>query len=158
MWRYLWITAVIVVVDQATKFAALRYLVYHAEKKLLPFLSLTLTYNSGAAFGFLNNEAGWQKFFFIIVAAVAIGVIAVWLYRLNAEDKWVAVALALILGGAIGNAIDRVLYGYVVDFIDVIFGSWHFWIFNVADSAISIGAVVLVLDALGIGKSVPRRS
>jgi len=158
MWRYLWITAVIVVVDQATKFAALRYLVYHAEKKLLPFLSLTLTYNSGAAFGFLNNEAGWQKFFFIIVAVIAIGFIAVWLYRLGPQDKWVAIALALVLGGAIGNLIDRLLYGYVVDFIDISFGSWHFWIFNIADSAISIGAVVLVFDAFGVGKSRPTSS
>ncbi|HKQ30071.1 MAG TPA: signal peptidase II [Burkholderiales bacterium] len=157
MLRYLWITAVVVILDQVTKFAAVTYLAYHVEKQLLPFLSLTLTYNRGAAFGFLNDQPGWQKFFFIVVAVAAVAFIFVWLRRLAPHDKWIAVALALILGGAVGNLLDRVIYGYVVDFIDVIFGSWHFWIFNIADSAISIGAVVLVLDTLGIGKSVSQR-
>jgi signal peptidase II len=157
MWRYLWLTAAVIVVDQATKFAALRYLVRHAELNLLPFLSLTLTFNSGAAFGFLSNEPGWQKFFFAITALIAIVLILFWLRRLQPVDRWLAVALALILGGAIGNLIDRLLHGYVVDFIDVIFGSWHFWIFNIADSAISIGAVLLALDAFGIGKPKSRQ-
>jgi signal peptidase II len=155
MLRYLWIAAVIIVVDQITKFAAVRYLVHHVEVSVLPFLSFTLTYNRGAAFGFLNNESGWQKFFFIAVAAIAITIIVLWLRRLEPSNKWVAVALSLILGGAIGNLIDRMMYGYVVDFIDVILVYWHFWIFNIADSAITIGAIVLVLDALGVGN--PRQ-
>lgn len=153
MLRYLWVTAAVVIVDQVTKLAALRFLVRHVEVNLLPFLSLTLTFNSGAAFGFLGNESGWQRFFFAAIALIAITVIIFWLRRLERNDRLVAVALALILGGAVGNVIDRLVYGHVVDFIDVIFGSWHFWIFNVADSAISIGAVLLVLDALGVGKS-----
>lgn len=156
MLRYLWITALVIVLDQATKFAAVQYLVRHVEMKLLPFLSLTLTYNSGAAFGFLSSESGWQKFFFIGIAVLAVFVIAHWLRRLEPGNTLVAVALAFILGGAVGNLIDRVIYGYVIDFIDVIFGSWHFWIFNIADSAITIGAIALALDAFGVGKSDSR--
>src|SRR5688500_9284913 len=106
MLRYLWITAAIIIADQATKLAAVRYLVHHVEVTVLPFLSFTLTYNRGAAFGFLNDQAGWQKFFFIVVASIAITVIVLWLRRLESSNKWVAAALALILGGAIGNLTD----------------------------------------------------
>jgi signal peptidase II len=153
MLHYLWISAAVIVVDQLTKFAAVRYLTRHAEVNLLPFLNLTLTHNAGAAFGFLSDQPGWQKFFFIAVASIAVAIIFLWLRRLERDNRMVALALALILGGAIGNVIDRLVYGYVIDFIDVVFGTWHFWVFNVADSAISIGAVLLIIDALPLKKT-----
>ena len=153
MLRYLWISAVVVVLDQASKFAALRYLVRHAQVELLPFLNLALTFNTGAAFGFLNQHSGWQNFFFIAVAAIASVAIILWLRRLLPAEWLTGIGLSLVLGGAVGNLIDRLIHGYVVDFIDVVFGSWHFWTFNIADAGISVGAVLLVLDTVGIGKS-----
>ena len=153
MLRYLWIAAAVIVLDQASKFVALRYLARHAEVELLPFLNLTLTFNSGAAFGFLNDAGGWQNVFFVTVAIVTSIVIVSWLRRLLPTERLLAVALSLVLGGALGNLADRLMHGYVVDFIDVVFGSWHFWTFNIADAAISIGAALLVFDATGIGKS-----
>ncbi len=153
MLRYLWISALVLVLDQASKFTAVHYLILHREIELLPFLNLTLTYNAGAAFGFLNSAGGWQNLFFVTVALAASVVIVLWLRRLQSRERVVAVALCLILGGALGNLIDRLIYGYVIDFIDVVFGSWHFWTFNVADAAISIGAVLLVFDASEITAS-----
>lgn len=156
MWRYLWISLIVFVLDQASKLAAVKYLTRHAEVNLAPFLNLTLVYNTGAAFGFLNDAAGWQNIFFIAVALVAGVVILFMLRRLNPHDAMMAVGLTLILGGAAGNLADRLIHGYVIDFIDIFYSSWHWPAFNIADSAITIGAVLLVLDALGFGKNPPR--
>lgn len=155
MLRYLWISVIVIALDQASKLAALRHLAHRSQLELLPFLNLTLTFNKGAAFGFLSDAAGWQNFFFITVALVAVVVVILWLRRLSPVEYLTAVALCLVLGGAAGNLVDRLAYGHVVDFIDVVLGSWHFWTFNIADAAISIGAALLVFDALGIGKSRP---
>jgi signal peptidase II len=148
MIRYLWISVLVIALDQASKVAAARYLIRHAEITLLPFLNLTLTYNTGAAFGFLHDAPGWQNLFFIAVALTASVFIFLWLRRLPANDRLTAIGLSLILGGAIGNLVDRLIHGYVIDFIDVVFGSWHFWTFNVADSAITLGGVLLFFDGL----------
>lgn len=148
---WLLIAAVVVGFDQLTKWLAITRLTRHAEVAVAPFLNLTLVYNRGAAFGFLNDAAGWQNVFFIVVALIACAVITYLLLRMEPNNRAVALGLALILGGAIGNLIDRIAYGHVVDFIDVYYGTWHWPAFNVADSAITIGAVFLVLDALGIG-------
>jgi signal peptidase II len=156
MWRYLWISAVVVVLDQASKWAALKYLTRHVEVPLLPFLNLTLVYNTGAAFGFLSGASGWQNIFFIAVAIVASIIVVTMLRKLGTKDAQLAVALTLVLGGALGNLVDRLMHGYVIDFIDFYFRSWHFWTFNVADSAITIGAILLVLDSIGI--RLPRRT
>ena len=151
MWRYLWIAVAIVIFDQLTKFAATGYLTGQGEVQLLPFLNLVLVHNTGAAFGFLSNADGWQNIFFIVVA-VAASIFILWMsWRLDSKDRLLAVALMLVLGGALGNLVDRLIYGYVIDFIDVYYGTWHWPAFNVADSAITIGAVILVLDALGAG-------
>jgi signal peptidase II len=155
MLRYLWIAVLVIAFDQASKVAALRFLMRHSQVEVLPFLNFTLSFNTGAAFGFLNDASGWQNFFFIAVALAAAAIIFFWLRRLERHERLIAVALCLILGGAIGNLLDRLFYGYVVDFIDVVLAGWHFWTFNIADSAISIGAVLLVIDTLGIGKSRP---
>ncbi len=147
MWRYLAVVPVIFVVDQATKWAAVKYLARHAEVPLVPFVNLTLVFNTGAAFGFLSSASGWQNLLFIGVAIAACAVILWMLYRYGAEDALFATALVLILGGALGNLCDRFLYGHVIDFVDVYYGSWHWPAFNVADSAITIGAMLLIFDS-----------
>jgi signal peptidase II len=153
MLRWLLLSVVVVGTDQLTKFLALKYLVRHSPVEVLPFLNFTLTFNTGAAFGFLNNAPGWQNIFFIAVATLASTLIFFMLKNATVHERFLKVGLALILGGAVGNVIDRLLYGHVIDFIDVVFGSWHFWTFNVADSAISIGAVFLIWDAFFVKKS-----
>jgi signal peptidase II len=153
MWRFVWVAVVVLVFDQLTKFIAADYLMQHGEVHLAPFLNLVLVHNTGAAFGFLSNAGGWQNIFFIIVAVTA-SIFILWMsWRLSAKDKLLATGLMLVLGGALGNLLDRLIHGYVIDFIDVYYGTWHWPAFNVADSAISIGAVLLVVDALRSGRT-----
>jgi len=150
MWRLLWITAAVFVADQLTKFAAADYLTRHGDVQLTSFLNFALVHNTGAAFGFLSSASGWQNIFFIVVTLIA-GMVILWMFRrLNPKDKFLASGLMLILGGALGNLADRLIHGYVVDFIDVYYGTWHWPAFNVADSAITIGAALLAIDALGL--------
>jgi signal peptidase II len=151
MFRLSWIALLVFGIDQLTKYLAIKNLIYHAEVTVTSFLSFTLLYNSGAAFSFLSNAGGWQNLFFIVVAIVVTFIIVLIIRRLGIHDVQAAVALMLILGGAMGNLLDRLRFGYVVDFIDFHYGAWHWYTFNIADSAISIGAVFLMLDALGIG-------
>jgi signal peptidase II len=149
MRRWLVIALTVLVLDQITKLAAAKYLVLHDPVNLLPILNLTLIHNTGAAFGFLSSASGWQNLFFVAVAVVACIAIIFMLRHIAGGNAWVASALALILGGAAGNLVDRLMYGYVIDFVDVFVGTWHWPAFNVADSAISVGAVILVLDTFG---------
>jgi len=155
MFRLIWIALLVCVADQATKYLAMQYLV-HSEIAIAPFLNLSLAFNTGAAFSFLSGAGGWQNLFFVLVAFVVSVVILFMFRRLGANDTQVAVALMLVLGGAAGNVIDRVHYGYVVDFIDIYYRAWHWPTFNLADSAITLGAILLILDAFGI--SLGRRS
>ena len=148
MWRYLWIAGFVFVFDQLTKYIVADYLLQHGDVLLTPFLSLVLVHNTGAAFGFLSSAGGWQNIFFIIIAGAASAFILWMIRRLDSKERLLAIALMLVLGGALGNLTDRLLHGYVIDFIDVYYGSWHWPAFNVADSAITIGAIILVLDAL----------
>ncbi len=145
--KWLWVSVVILIVDQCTKLLADGLLTLHETIVLLPVLAIRKAYNSGAAFSFLGDASGWQRWFFIALAIGVIILLATWLRRLSAEQKWTALALALILGGAAGNLVDRVVYGHVIDFIDVYYGSWHWPTFNIADSAITAGAVLLLLEA-----------
>jgi signal peptidase II len=149
MFKFLWIVAVVGIADQVTKYFALLHL-RSSDIAVTPFLKFSLAFNTGAAFSFLSDAGGWQNLFFVAVAIVISIVILLMIRRLGANDMQVAVALMLVLGGALGNVIDRVRFGYVVDFIDVYYRVWHWPTFNIADSAISIGAVLLVLDALGL--------
>ena len=155
MFRLIWIALLVCVADQATKYLAMQHLV-HSEIAIAPFLNLSLAFNTGAAFSFLSGAGGWQNLFFVLVAFVVSVVILFMFRRLGANDTQVAVALMLVLGGAAGNVIDRVHYGYVVDFIDIYYRAWHWPTFNLADSAITLGAILLILDAFGI--SLGRRS
>ena len=146
MLRWLWLSAVVVLLDQASKWWAQTNLLPHVPRPLLPHLDLTLMFNRGAAFSFLGQADGWQRWFFTALAVVAVVVLTVWLARLRSGDRLTAAGIALIIGGAIGNAIDRVRLGHVVDFIDLWWDArWHWPAFNLADSAITVGAVLLVL-------------
>lgn len=150
MFKLLWIAVLVFVLDQASKFVAVQHLT-HQSMELAPFLNLSLAYNSGAAFGFLHDASGWQNLFFVGVAIVVSIVILSMIWRLGANDVQVAVALMLVLGGAAGNVVDRLRLTYVVDFIDVYYRTWHWPTFNLADSAITLGAILLILDAMGLG-------
>jgi len=138
---------VVLILDQCTKLLADAMLSMHQSVVLLPFLALRKAYNYGAAFSFLGDASGWQRWFFIVLAVVVIAILVAWLRRLPPGDTGARVALVLILGGAAGNVIDRLVYGYVIDFIDVFYGSWHWPTFNIADSAISVGVFLLLVDA-----------
>ncbi len=148
MLKWLWLSVVVVVLDQGTKYLADTLLQYHLPVPLFPMFNLTLSYNSGAAFSFLSEAGGWQRWFFTVFALVISVVLVIWIKRLKNNELWSAVALSLILGGAIGNVIDRVMFGYVIDFLDVYYRQWHWPIFNIADSAISVGVAVLLFDGL----------
>lgn len=151
--KWLWISVVVLVLDQCTKLLADSMLVFGRPVAVIPFVDIRLAYNSGAAFSFLGDASGWQRWFFVLLALLVIGILATWLRRLSAAQTGTALALALILGGAAGNLIDRLVYGYVIDFIDLYYDGWHWPTFNVADSAISIGAALLLLDAVLGGRS-----
>ena len=149
MLRYLWLSAAVIALDQVTKWLAVKYLLGRAPVVLLPVFDLQLVYNSGAAFGLLDDAGGWQNAFFVLIALAVSGFIVHLLRRLQVHEVQTAVAFGLILGGALGNVVDRLRQGYVVDFIHWFYRDWHWPTFNIADSAITIGAVLLVLDALG---------
>jgi len=145
--KWLWVTAVVLLLDQATKLLADSMLVLYQPVDIIPMFALTLAYNPGAAFSFLSDAAGWQRWFFVVLSLGVSVVLFAWLRRLGPGENRTALALALILGGAIGNLVDRLAYGYVIDFLDVYYGDWHWPTFNIADSAIVVGAGLLILDA-----------
>lgn len=160
MQRWLWLSLAIILADQITKQVAQAKLVAYQALHVVPFFDLTLMYNRGAAFSFLGDQGGWQRWFFILLALVVSVVLILWVRRLQVMERWLAIGLSLIIGGAIGNVIDRILYGQVIDFLDFYYMSesclpgfaqvgaaCHWPAFNVADSAISVGVAIILLDA-----------
>lgn len=149
MKKIIWysVAVLIVVLDQWTKGAVSAELSYGERISILPLFDLTLRHNTGAAFSFLSDAGGWQRWFFGVIAVIISIVLAVWIYRLEAKEKLLACALALVLGGAVGNLYDRLALGYVVDFILVHYDGHFFPAFNIADSAISVGAFLLIIEA-----------
>ena len=145
----LWLgwAAVVLIVDQFTKVLVIGYYHLGDSTPVTSFFNLVRVHNSGAAFSFLANSGGWQRWFFTGIG-VAAALLILWLLKSHAGQKLFAFAMASILGGAVGNVVDRVLYGYVVDFFDFHWRGWHFPAFNVADSAITLGAACLILDEL----------
>lgn len=139
----------IVLADQLTKEAIIRWVPLYGDVPINAFINLTHQQNTGAAFSFLAGAGGWQRWFFIVLAGVVSAVLVVWLWRIRGSNMLVLSAgLTLVLGGAVGNLVDRIRLGYVTDFIQVWFGSWAFPSFNVADSAITVGAALLIIDSL----------
>ncbi|MFK5969156.1 MAG: signal peptidase II [Candidatus Marithrix sp.] len=151
--RWIWISLLVIILDQVSKLWMDSNLSFNQPVNLLPFFDLRLLYNEGAAWSFLANAGGWQRWFLSGLSLVISGVLLVWLIRLERRQIWLAIALSLVLGGALGNLIDRVVYGHVIDFIDIYYQQWHWPAFNIADSAISVGAVMLVIDAILEGKN-----
>ncbi|MEE4662014.1 MAG: signal peptidase II [Halieaceae bacterium] len=147
-WLWFSLVAGVVALDQASKLLALAQLDYAQPVEVLPVLNMTLHFNRGAAFSFLSDAGGWQRWFFSAIALAASAVLAVWLLRLRRGETLLAVSLSLIMGGALGNLWDRLQYGHVVDFISVHYHNWYFPTFNVADSAVSVGAALMILDAI----------
>ena len=143
---------VLVVADQATKWLARSQLELHQMVPVLPFLDITLTYNLGAAFSFLSDAGGWQRWFFAGLALVVSVVVVVWIARLRRGEGVLGLGLAMILGGAVGNLWDRVTLGAVVDFIYLNWRGWDWPAFNVADSAITVGAVLFAIHTLRDGR------
>lgn len=147
-WPWLLLALLVVVLDQLSKRIALAWLVPFEPMALLPGFNLTLMFNTGAAFSLLAEAAGWQRWFFIALALAVGAVLILWMRRLPIGNIGMPLSLSLILGGALGNVIDRILYGHVIDFIDVYWRNWHWPAFNLADSAIVVGAVLLMLLSL----------
>ncbi|MFC3908438.1 signal peptidase II [Legionella dresdenensis] len=139
-------SAAVIALDQITKCLAGKYLIPYLPKPVMPMFNLTLAYNTGAAFSFLSDAGGWQRWFFALFSVVMSIALLVWLIRLPAKAVLQSFAVSLILGGAVGNLYDRAVLGHVTDFIDIYYNNHHFPVFNVADIAICIGAFLLVVD------------
>lgn len=144
---WLWISAVVLVLDQWTKSVASSSLEMYVPNKITAFFNLTLMHNKGVAFSFLADQSGWQRYFITVVASLIVVWLLYWLAKNRKAQKLQNVALTLVVGGALGNIWDRVVLGYVIDFVELHYQGYYWPAFNVADSAISIGAVLLIIDA-----------
>jgi len=152
--KWLWISLLVIALDQVTKQIANTQLPLHQTVNLFPYFDWYLTYNTGAAFSFLADAGGWQRWLFTLIAFSISVFIVQWIRNLPREETTTAISLSLILGGAIGNLIDRLYLGHVVDYIQVWLGSYPWPAFNIADAAISVGAVMLLLSSFtGIGNT-----
>ncbi|ACS84399.1 signal peptidase II [Musicola paradisiaca] len=145
--RWLWLALVILVVDLGTKQWVMTHFQLGESLPLIPFFSFTYAHNYGAAFSFLADKGGWQRWFFALIAFAVIISLLVIMYRTRASQKAANIAYALIIGGAIGNLSDRLIHGYVIDFMDFFIGNWHYPTFNLADCAIVIGAFLVVVES-----------
>jgi signal peptidase II len=153
---WLWLSVLVVVLDQGSKWLAEGRLDYGIPNPVLPVFDLTLLYNRGAAFSFLADAGGWQRWFFALVALLVSAALVVWMKRTARVHWWLGMGLGLLLGGALGNLYDRVVLGHVVDFISLHYNGYYFPAFNLADSAITLGAVLLIIDTLFFEKSRSR--
>lgn len=165
MLKWLWITLLVVILDQVTKqWASHELQMFHAVE-LMPMLNLFLAHNTGAAFSFLSNAGGWQRWLFTLIALAVSAGLVLWIRKLQPHERWIAIGLSFILGGALGNVVDRILFGYVIDFIQFYYHAQSclpgfsplraqqdalcIWpAFNIADSAITVGAVILILEGI----------
>lgn len=148
MKRWLALSLIIILLDQLTKYIAVDIIPLHQSIEVFPFFNWTLMYNEGAAFSFLSDQGGWQRWFFIILSSIVTTVLVIWLLRLLNDERSIAISLSLIIGGAVGNLIDRILLGHVVDFIHLHYESYYWPAFNVADSAITVGVTIMIVDSL----------
>lgn len=146
--RWLWVSLIVVIADQLTKIAVVDAMTLFESHQILPFFNLTYVHNHGAAFSFLHTAGGWQRWFFTAIALGVSGLILWWLRQTPKQKTLLPIAFCLILGGALGNVYDRIAYGYVIDFLDFYINDWHWPAFNIADSAIFIGAALLIWDML----------
>ncbi len=153
MLKWLWLSLLALVLDQGSKLLVDSTMSLYQSIPLIPSFNLTYVHNTGAAFSFLSEAGGWQRWLFAGIAlSISIG-ITVWLARLQKQETLLAAALSLVLGGAIGNLIDRLAYGYVIDFLDVYYGTWHWPAFNIADAAITLGVMLMLAESFGLGRT-----
>jgi len=147
MMKWLWLSGVALILDQISKIWIDMNMSLYQSISVFPGFSITYAHNYGAAFSFLSDAGGWQRWFFAVLAAVISAGLVVYLRQLKPNETLLAVALSLILGGAVGNLIDRVLYGYVIDFLDIYYKSYHWPVFNIADSAITVGVAFILYES-----------
>jgi signal peptidase II len=147
-WRWLWVTLLVILLDRLTKVLAVHKLTLYVPVRIFSFFNFTLAYNKGAAFNFLNEASGWQAWLFSSLAIIVSIGILIWLKKTSVFQRWVCIALSLIMGGALGNLWDRLQYGYVTDFIEFHVSDWRWPAFNIADSAICIGAAMILWDMI----------
>ena len=147
MWRWLWLSAIVVALDQLTKQWVEEAFVLYESLPVTGFFNLTLVYNTGAAFSFLADAGGWQRWFFLVLALVICTYLVYWLLQMKKDQLLLPFAIAMIIGGAIGNVVDRMLHGHVIDFLDFYYQQWHWPAFNLADSAITLGVILFIWDA-----------
>lgn len=145
---WLWLAFAVIALDLLTKQLAVSFLEYADPNPVLPFFDLTLLFNYGAAFSFLSDAGGWQRWFFVLIAVGVSVFIVIWMQKTKRNYWWLGMGLSLILGGAIGNLYDRIFQGYVIDFISLHYQNYFFPAFNLADSAITLGAAILIIDML----------
>lgn len=157
-WPWLLVSVFVLVLDAVSKWWVVNNLAWGDVKRVTPFLNIRLALNKGAAFGFLDSSSGWQIYLLAILAIAVAVLMLIWFWRAKHPSHWMLVALCLIIGGAIGNAIDRIANGVVVDFIDFHVRSWHYATFNVADIAITIGVICLLIDWMFIDTTKLRQS
>ncbi len=157
MLKWLWLSVIALVLDQWSKITIDNTMELYQSIQVMPYFNLTYVHNTGAAFSFLSDAGGWQRWFFAAMAVIISVVLTVWLYRLKRHETLLAISLSLVLGGAVGNLIDRLAYGYVIDFVDMYYQSWHWPAFNIADMAISLGVFLMLLESFGIGTQKPSK-
>jgi len=146
VYRWFALTLISVILDQISKHMVVEQMELYQNIEVMPFFNFFYVHNYGAAFSFLSDQSGWQRWFFSIVTILISLGIVFWLTKLKPSQKLLIIALTLVLGGALGNLYDRLVYGYVIDFIDWYVGDYHWPAFNIADASISLGAVLLILD------------
>lgn len=149
--QWIYLTALVLVLDQYTKTYILSNYGLQQKIPLMPFFNISLSLNRGAAFGFLADSGGWQRWLFVGIASIISIIVFVWTVKLNKKDRLEGIALSCVLGGALGNLIDRIRHGFVVDFIDFYVKDWHWYTFNVADAAICVGAFLLIMVSVKKG-------
>ncbi|MBU3825329.1 MAG: signal peptidase II [Candidatus Oceanisphaera merdipullorum] len=152
--RWWWLAIVAILLDQVSKWFTVTYLDFgYPGVEITPFFNLVHVYNPGAAFSFLADQGGWQRWFFAGLATAVTLLLSVWMAKMPKTARWLPAAYALVIGGAIGNVIDRIMLGHVVDFLDFHVNNWHWPAFNLADSFIFIGAAMIIIDSLKNGKA-----
>ncbi|NOI64785.1 signal peptidase II [Vibrio sp. 99-8-1] len=146
--RWLWLATLVFIADIGIKYLVMNRMGFGWDNRIeiLPFFNFLYVHNYGAAFSFLSEQGGWQRWFFSAIAFIVCGMLVYWMSKLPAKEKWNNIAYALIIGGAIGNVYDRLVHGFVVDYLDFFWGNYHWPAFNLADSAICIGAAMIILD------------
>lgn len=154
--KWLWLSLLAILLDQVSKLAVHHSMQLYESIPIVPFFNLTYVHNTGAAFSFLSEAGGWQRWFFAVLALIISCVLAVWLARLKSHETLLAAALSLVLGGAIGNLVDRLWYGYVIDFLDVYVNNWHWPAFNIADSAITLGVGLMLYESIVASEKQPN--